>query len=84
MLVYVPVIGLCRSCTPTNPRLSFWTLFTKEMVVALSAHLVAQRSDLITFFVTSLFLQYYKVSMFGLFRGGRWAPTAMCQGKRAF
>ena len=32
----------------------------------LSAHLVAQRSDLITFYVTSLFLRYYKVSMFGM------------------
>ena len=39
-----------------------------RMVVALSAHLVAQRSDLITFYVTSLFLRYYKVSMFGMHR----------------
>ena len=36
-------------------------LFTTEMVVALSAHLGAQRSDLITFYVTSLFLRYLKV-----------------------
>ena len=38
------------------------------MVVALSAHLVAQRSDLITFYVTSLFPQYYKVSIVGMHR----------------
>ena len=46
----------------------YFLLFTKEMVVALS-HLVAQRSDLITFYVTSLlWCCKVSISMFGMHR----------------